>query len=80
MADDVRGFEGEDVEDGLLDFGFVGGVGAEGVDVDGDGLWVADGVGELYFAAFCEAGGDDIFCDIPAHVGSGAVHFGGVFA
>ena len=80
LGDDVGGFEGEDGFDSFLDVFLVHLVCAEGVDVDAHGLRVADGVGELHFAAVCEAGGYDIFRDIAAHVGCAAVHFRWVFS
>ena len=80
MGDDVGGFEGEDGFDGFLDIFLVHFVCAEGVDVDAHGLWVADGVGELDFAAVGEAGGYDIFRHIAAHVGGATVYLRWVFA
>lgn len=77
LGDNVRRLKGEDFEDGFEDFGVV--ASAKGVDVDAQGLGVADGVGELDFATGSEAGGNDVFGNPAAHVGSGAVHFTGVF-
>ena len=80
LGDDVGGFEGEDGFDGFLDVFLVHFVCAEGVDVDADGLWVADGVGELNFATVGETGSDDIFRHVAAHVGGAAVDFGWIFS
>ena len=80
LFDDVGGFEAEDRFDGFFNFFLVDFVSAEGVDVDADRMRVADGVGELDFATVSKAGGDDIFRDIAAHVGSAAIDFRGIFA
>ena len=71
--------EGENFQNGFLDFLFIERVSAERVDVHGDRVGVTDCVGELDFATFREAGSDDIFCDVASHVGRGAVDLGGVF-
>jgi len=80
LFDDVGGFEGENFQDGVEDGVIAVVAGAEGVDVNANGFGVTDGVGKLDFATGGEAGGDDIFGDPTAHVGSAAVHFGRVLA
>ena len=50
LFDDVGRLEREHLEDASEDGFIAGGAGAEGIDVDADGLGVADGVGELDFA------------------------------
>ena len=39
----------------------------------------ADNVGNLHFHAVGQSGSDEVFCDIPCHVGRRAVNFGRVF-
>jgi hypothetical protein len=80
LLDDVGRLEGEDLQDGVEDLVVADRAGAEGVDVDAHRLWMADGVGELNFAAGGEAGGHDVLRNPAAHVGGAAVHFGRVFA
>jgi len=41
---------------------------------------MSDGVGELDFGAGGQAGGDDIFRDVSAHVSSAAIHLRRIFA
>ena len=53
---------------------------AECVDADGDGVGIADGVGELDFAALGQAGGDDVFRDITAHVRGAAIDLARILA
>lgn len=54
--------------------------GAVGVDVDGEGLGNADGVGELDESTAGEAGGDEGLGDPAADVGGGTVDLGEVLA
>jgi len=54
-------------------------LGVEGIEADRDGMGMTNGVGELDFHAIGEASGDNVFGDIPTHVGGAAVNFGGVF-
>ena len=54
-------------------------LGVEGVEANGDGMGMTNGVGELDFHAIGEASGDNVFGDIATHVGGAAVDFGGVF-
>ena len=53
---------------------------AEGVDAQAHGACHADGVGHLHESAVGDAGGHDVFGDVPCGVGCGAVDLGGVFA
>ena len=39
----------------------------------------ADGIGQLYFTPVCIPGTDDILCNLPRHICTGAVYLGGVF-
>ena len=65
---------------GALDRFLVDGVGAEGVDVHAHRIGMADGVGELDFAARREAGRDDVLRDPAAHVSRAAIDLGRIFA
>ena len=80
LADDIRWLEGENGFDGFFDI-FLGHlVGAESINVDADGLWVADGVGKLHFATIGETSGNDVLCNVATHVGGAAVDFGWILA
>jgi hypothetical protein len=54
-------------------------LGVEGIEADGDGMGMTNGVGELDFYAIGETSGDNVFGDIATHIGGAAVDFGGVF-
>ena len=80
LADDIRWLEGENGFDGFLDT-FLGHlVGAESINVDADGLWVADGVGKLHFATIGETSGNDVLCNVATHVGGAAIDFGWILS
>ena len=85
-ADEVKHFDdavGSEVKHRAYafdDFVVRDGAGAEGVDHDGGRLGDADGVRDLHFAAFGEAGGDDVFRHIAACISGASIHFRGVFA
>ena len=80
LADDLGGLEAE----GLLHRGLDGLLGnrggAEGVDVDRDGIGMADRVGELNLAACGETGCYDILGHVAAHVGCGTVYLGRILS
>src|SRR5262249_16288591 len=54
--------------------------GAKRVYEDADRLGDADGIGQLYFATFRQAGSDGVFSDVTRDIGSRAIHLGGIFA
>ena len=54
--------------------------GAEGLDVDGERVRDADGVGELQLAAAREPRRHDVLRHVARHVGAGAVDLGRVLA
>ena len=80
LADDIRWLEGENGFDGFFDT-FLGHlVGAESINVDADGLWVADGVGKLHFATIGKTSGNDVLCNVATHVGGTAIDFRRILA
>jgi len=79
VANDLGGTEIKGLVYGFLDPFKANFLGVEGIEADGDGMGMANGVGELDFHAIGEASGDNVFGDIATHVGSAAVDFGGVF-
>ncbi len=66
--------------DGAFDFLFVNLAGAESVDADADRIGMADGVGELHFAAVGQAGRDHILRHPASHVSRAAVDFARVLS
>src|ERR1044071_4081873 len=80
LPDDVGGLETEDLADRLFDH-FVGDLaGAEGIDADGHGVGMTDGIGELDFGAAGQAGSDDVLGHVTTHVSGAAIHLAGVLA
>ena len=80
LADDLGGVEEEDLLHRGEDL-LVGDLArTEGVEVDAGRLRVADGVGDLQFAAFGGAGRDDVLGDPAGHVGRGTVDLGRILA
>jgi hypothetical protein len=79
MANDFGWAEIKCLMDGFFDAFEANFLGVEGIETDGDGVGMTDGVGELDFHAIGEASSDNVFGDIAAHVGGAAVDFGGVF-
>ncbi len=58
----------------------IDGAGAKGIHHQTHGLGNADGVGHLHFAAFGQAGGNDVLGHIAAGIGRRAIHLGRVLA
>ena len=54
--------------------------GLEGFHGDTDRLVHTDGIGELDFTAAGKAVAEDVFCDLPRHIGTGAIHLRGILA
>ena len=80
MSDDVGGLEAEDITDCSFDNVIGHFAGAEGVHAHAHGIRITDGISELNLGARRQAGSDDVFGHVAAHVGGAAVHFAGVFA
>jgi hypothetical protein len=80
VANDLGGTEIKGLVHGFLDSFEANFFGIEGIEADGDGMGMANGVGELDFHTIGEAGGDDVLGDIATHVGCASVDFGGVFS
>src|SRR5262245_48376465 len=80
LLDDIGRLEAENFAHGEFD-AFVGNLaGAESSHANRNGLRMTDGVGELNFRARGEAGRDDVFGNVTAHVSGAAIDFGGIFA
>ncbi len=47
---------------------------------NGNGMCNADGVSQLYFAVACDAGGNDVLCNVSSHVGRASVNLCRVLA
>ena len=80
LTDDLGGFEAEGLLHSDLDRLLGNRSGAEGVDVDRDGIRMADRIGELYLAASGKSGSDNILRNVAAHVGSGAIDLRGILS
>ena len=65
---------------GLLDSFEANFFSIESIEADGDGMGMANGVGELDFHTVGQAGGDNVLSNIATHVGCAAVDFGGIFS
>lgn len=68
MGHNVGGLEAEDLLDGLDDFIVINLIGAKGVNIDADGIGVADGVCELELALGRQSGCHDILGNPTSHV------------
>src|SRR3546814_19763981 len=81
-ADAARGEAAQflDALDRLFDPVVADGAGAVGVDIEGERLGNADGVGELDGAALRETGGDDVLREVAGDIGGRAVDLGRVLA
>ena len=80
MPNDLGRAEIEGLVYGFLDSFEANFFSIEGIEADGDGMGMANGVGELNFHAIGEAGGDNVLGNISTHVGGASVDFGGVFS
>jgi len=80
VANDFGGTKIKGLVYGFLDSFEADFFGIEGIEADGDGMGMANGVGELDFHTIGEAGGDNVLGNIATHVGCAAVDFGGVFS
>ena len=80
LTDDLGGFEAEGLLHGDLDRFLGNRSSAEGVDVDRDGIRMADCIGELDLAASGKACSDNILRHVAAHVGSGAIDLRGILS
>ena len=49
------------------------------VDEDGHRVRYADGIGQLHLAFVGQSRRDNIFRDVPGHIGGGTIHLAGVF-
>ena len=79
MANDLGRAEIKGLVYGFLDSFEANFFSIEGIEANGDGMGMANGVGELDFHTIGEAGGDNVLGDIATHVGGAAVDFGGIF-
>ena len=80
VANDFGGTKIKGLVYGFLDSFEANFFSIEGIEANGDGMGMANGVGELDFHTIGEAGGDNVLGDIATHVGCAAVDFGGVFS
>ena len=80
VANDFGGTEIKGLVYGFLDSFEANFFSIEGIEADGDGMGMANGVGELDFHTIGEAGGDNVLGNISTHVGCASVDFGGVFS
>lgn len=80
VANDLGGTKIKGLVYGFLDSFEADFFGIEGVEADGDGVRMPDGVGELDFHTIGEAGSNNVLGDIATHIGCASVDFGGVFA
>ena len=69
LADHICGLEGEDGFQRGFDSCFADAARAECIDTNGNGGWVADGIGNLELATVGESGCDDMLGDPAAHIG-----------
>ena len=80
VANDFGGTEIKGLVYGFLDSFEADFFGIEGVEADGNGVRMPDGVGELDFHTIGETGGNNVLSDIATHVGCASVDFSGVFS
>ena len=70
----------KDVFDDILHLLLGDNAGSHEIDHNGDRFGNTDGIGDLNFTFFRQSGGNDVFGDMPTHVGSAPVYFGGILA
>jgi hypothetical protein len=80
VANDFGGAEIKGLVYGFLDSFEANFFSIESIEADGDGMGMANGVGELDFHTIGEAGSNNVLRDIATHVGCASVDFGGVFS
>ncbi len=68
------------LHDDLVQLGVGNPAGAEGVDMDGDRLGDADGIGDLDQALVGEAGGDQVLGEMPCRIRRAPVHLGRILS
>src|SRR5438552_4976316 len=80
LLDNFSWLEIENFANCTFDFLVIHFAGAKCVDGNADWIGMADGIGELHFAAIGQPGSDYIFCNPSAHVGRTAIHFAWVLS